>query len=334
MSVKNIFANGILVDLKICKWTAEKQLTAEDLGIDPKKLPNSFTLGKKFLIPKVVMYKFHNRDSATRRMLETKSYPFAFGEARFLPKRLFTEFSDEFDQIKLAWDADVVDLIQNFPTYKRDMQTQFIQAAKEAYERIQKIQGACDKTEDVFINEFLERIEKQYPAPSTLLEKFDMSFAIYQMEIPDLTEATINDVAEENEKLRLLQDAYQKKFTKALESYAEKMLKDNRDRVTVVLDSLKETLSGKRKYSEKTANFVNNMITDFIKLDIVDDVPLKAALQDFKAKYIDGTTSKMIRNDPKIQKEMLDQLTSITGTIMNAAELRALADSYRQKVKI
>ena len=333
-SIKNIFANGILVDICICMWTAEKQLTAEDLGIDPEKLPRSFKLGKKALIPPEIIAKFKHMDHLGRKILNTLSFPFPFGNARFLPKKLFTKFSDDFDQLKLEWDACVVDLVQNYNQYKRDMQADFISAAKEAYERIQKIQGACDKPEADFINEFLARIEKQYPAPDTIFSKFNISFDVYQMEIPDLTEATINDVAEENEKLQLLQQAYQKKMLKEMEAYAEKLVKENRDRANLVLESLKDNLTGKKKYSEKTANAVETMINDFLALDIVDDARLKTALVNFKAKYINGTTSKTIRESSQMKKEMLDELNSISTIVLDAAEMKALANSYREKGKI
>ena len=334
MSIKNIFANGILVDICICAWTAEKQLTAEDLGINPEKLPRSFKLGKKALIPPQIIAKFKHMDYVGRHLLNTLSFPFPFGNARFLPKKLFTKFNDEFDQLKLEWDAAVVDLVQNYATYKRDMQADFISAAKEAYERIQKIQGACSIPQDEFINQFLSRVEKLYPRPDTIFNRFDISFSVYQMEIPDLTEATISDIAEENDKIRLLQETFQKKMIKEMESYAEKLVKENRDRVTVALECLKEALDGKKKYTDKTAHVIENMVNDFLNLDIVDDTRLKKALIAFKAKWIDGNTSAIIRNKTALQKEMLNELTIISNIIMDAAEIKALADGYREKIKI
>jgi hypothetical protein len=156
------------------------------------------------------------------------------------------------------------------------------------------------------------------------------------MEIPDLTEATISDIAEENDKIRLLQETFQKKMRREMENYAEKLVKDNRDRVTAALDTLKDNFTGKKKYcwTDKNAKVVENMVNDFLNLDIIDDARLKKALVDFKAKYIDGTTSAMIRNSTKIQKEMVDALTAISTIILDAAEIKALSDAYRQKVNI
>ena len=334
MAVKNIFANAILVDVNISAWTAEKQLTAEDLGIDPKKLPKSFKLGKKALIPPEVIAKFKHLDYEARHLLKVMSYAFSFGQARLLPKKLAVPFDEQYGAIKVKYDAAVVDLVQNYNQYKRDMQKDFVEAAKEAYERIQKIQGACDKTQDEFINDFLTRIEKQYPSPDSIFARFDMDYAVCQTELPDLTEATIDDVAEEDEKRKLLEDAFQKKYTKSLESLPEKMVKENRERAKIVLDSLKDNLTGKKSYTDKTVHALETMIQEFLALDIMDDAQLKSALVNFKAKWIDGNTSKNIRNSAKLQSEMLAELTAITNTLLDAAEIKAVAAGYRQKAGI
>ena len=226
MSVKNIFTNAVLVDVNISAWTAEKQLTAEDLGINPEKLPKSFKLGKKSLIPTAIIATFKHLDYEARHLLKVMSYEFGFGQARLLPKKLAVDFDTQFNAIKAKYDAAAVDLVQNYNTYKMDMRKDFVDAAKEAYERINKIQGVSTMTEEEFINGFLERISKQYPTSDSIFNRFDMDYAVCQTELPDLTEATIDDVAEEDEKRKMLQDAFQKKYTRSLESLPEKMIKE------------------------------------------------------------------------------------------------------------
>jgi hypothetical protein len=334
-SIKNIFANGTLVDLDISSWSGEKQLTAEDLGIEASKLPKSFKLGKKSLVPPSVIAIFKHLDYKARNLLITMSYPFPFGEARFLPKKLLPDFDEKYQIVKQEFDAQVVDLVQNFQTHKMAMRQEFIAAAKEAHDRLTKIKGLDDlKPVDEYVNDFLARIEKDYPTPDSLFSRFDMNYAIYQMELPDLTEATINDVAEENTKVRLLEEAFQKKMRKSIEAYAEKMVKDNRDRANVVIQTLTENLNAKKKYTEASARAVEKMINNFLALDIIDDARLKRTLTEFKAKYIDGNTSAIIRKSAQLQKEMLDDITAISAFILDAAEIKALADGYREKVKI
>ena len=356
MSIKNIFSNGVLIDVNISAWTGEKQLTADDLGIDPEKLPESFKLGKKSLIPTAVIQKLRHIDYLARRTLESKSYKFPFGSARFIPKKIFDEFNTEFETLKNNYMALVSDLVTNYDSYKRQMRTEFISAAKEAYERLTKLNNIEDQilcipriekdangkdvtvmkevTQDQYINEFLERIERCYPKVESLSRRFSMDFVAFQMELPDLTEATIDDVAEEHEKITLLQEAFQKKMRKEMESYAENIVRENRDRANDVIQTMTANIKNKKRFTETTYNMVLNMINTFISLNITDDIKLEQALMNFKIKYLDGFSSKQIRESTTMQIDMLKDLTQINTIIQDASEIQALAESYRTKIKM
>jgi archaellum component FlaC len=356
MSIKNIFSNGVLIDVNISAWTGEKQLTADDLGIDPEKLPASFKLGKKSLIPTATIQKFRHLDYLARKTLENKSYKFPFGSARFIPKKIFDEFNTEFETLKNNYMALVSDLVTNYDSYKRQMRTEFISAAKEAYERLTKLNNIEDQilcipriekdangkdvtvmkevTQDQYINEFLERIERCYPKVESLSRRFSMDFVAFQMELPDLTEATIDDVAEEHEKINLLQEAFQKKMRKEMESYAENIVRENRDRANDIIQTITANIKNKKRFTETTYNMVLNMINTFISLNITDDIKLEQALMNFKIKYLDGFSSKQIRESTTMQIDMLKDLTQINTIIQDASEIQALAESYRTKIKM
>ena len=342
MSIKNIFANGVLIDLTISGWTGEKQLTAEDLGIEKTKIPNSFKLGKKALVPRTILDKFSHLDYLARRLLMTKSFTFPFGSARFLPKKVFDEFNTEFSVLQTSYQACVDDLINNYEKYKLSMREEFLSAAKEAYQRITKITGiemmnsedGTAKSEDTFINEFLERIEKVYPKPETLKSKFGMDFSAFQMELPDLTEATIDDVAEENEKVKLLHEAYQKKVTKQMEAYAENLVREPRERANKVIEAIIDNLKNGKRFDVRTVDMIANMIKDYSTLNIVNDFKLESTLQGFKETYINKYTPKQIKESDVIKADMLRDIQGIQAMLNDVAEIQALTTSYRAKIKL
>jgi archaellum component FlaC len=236
------------------------------------------------------------------------------------------------------------------------MRTEFISAAKEAYERLTKLNNIEDQilcipriekdangkdvtvmkevTQDQYINEFLERIERCYPKVESLSRRFSMDFVAFQMELPDLTEATIDDVAEEHEKINLLQEAFQKKMRKEMESYAENIVRENRDRANDIIQTMTANIKNKKRFTETTYNMVLNMINTFISLNITDDIKLEQALMNFKIKYLDGFSSKQIRESTTMQIDMLKDLTQINTIIQDASEIQALAESYRTKIKM
>jgi hypothetical protein len=273
-----------------------------------------------------------------------------------VPKRAFEDFNTEFEALKSGYMSFVQDLVINYDTYKREMRTDFIAAAKEAYERPTKLHDVEDQvlclprttkgpdgedvtvsveiTLDQYINEFLDRIEKCYPNQSTIASKFSMDFVAFQMELPDLTEATIDDVAEENQKIMLLQDAFQKKMRKEMEQYAEKIVKENRDRANKVIQALTTNIQKKTRFTETTFNMILNMIETFISLNIVDDFLLEEALKNFKDKYLVKMNAKQIRQSAPTQLAMLEDLTQINAIIQNASEIQALAEAYKAKINM
>jgi hypothetical protein len=342
MSISSIFTNGVLIDLTVCAWTGEKQLTAEDLGLDKKSIPKSFKLGKKSLISPAIMGKFSHSDYLVRSLLVSKSFIFPFGSARFLPKKSFDEFNTEFLKLQAEYIGFREDLISNYDRYKREMRTEFVTAAKEAYERITKINGietilnsdGSDKTIDVFVNEFLERIEKNYPNPETLRKKFSMEFSAFQMELPDLTEATIDDVAEEKEKITLLNDAYQKKMAKQMIAFAENLVKEPRERTNAVIDRIIDNLKNGKRFDVRTVDMMYTMIKDFTNLNIVGDLNIEATLNWFKETYLDKYSAKQIKASDSIKNDMLRDIQGIKTMLNDANEIQALAEAYRSKINL
>jgi hypothetical protein len=342
MSISNIFANGVLIDVNISGWTGEKQLTAEDLGIDKDKIPASFKLGKKALVPRTILDKFAHLDYMARRLLMTKSFTFPFGSARFLPKKAFDEFNTEFTVLQTNYQACVDDLINNYVNYKLSMREEFLIAAKEAYQRITKINGVelivtddgAQMTEDQFINAFLERIEKVYPKPETLRRKFGMDYAAFQMELPDLTEATIDDVAEENEKRNLLTEAFQKKMAKQMVAYAETLVKEPRERTNAVIEKIIDNLKNGKRFDVRTVDMISNMIKEFKTLNIVGDFNLESTLTWFKETYLDKYTPKQIKESDQIKADMLRDILGIQVMINDASQIQALAEAYRSKINL
>lgn len=348
MSIKNIFTNGVLVDINIHAWTGEKQLTASDLGISTKNSSKVFRLGRKTLVPPEILAQFKQIDNKARLLLIDRSYPFPFGNARFVPKKAFVEFAEEFEELQKSYMEKVNNLIENYDHYRIEMRTHFLAAAKVAYKRLSamhndELLAKKDEkgrltgetlTEDEFINAFLDRIEKCYPTKEAIREKYSIEYLPFQMELPDLAQATIDDVAEENTKRDLLQRGYQLKMKKELESYAQKMVEENRARAEEVISTLKDQLNSTGFFSVKTHNKISNMIDNFRRLNVSGDDNIEAALQGFKKKYLDAYSPKEVRESDEIKNNMVADLMKLQKALQDEEKVIALAEAYKQKINL
>ena len=333
MSIQYTFSNGILVDINVNKWSAEKQLTAEDLGIPKDKIPDSFKLGKKPLLPPDRIAKFECLDGKARKLLIDMSYEYNIGpHCRFLPKKNILEFETKFQAIKDDYAKLVEDLITNWDMYKFAQRSEFIKAAKAAYVRLQAI-GGFDVPEDKYINDFIERIENLYPIKEEIRSKYQMSHVFWQMELPDLAEASVDDVTEEGQKVKLLQEAYQKKMLKQIDEYAEKLVKDNREATKKDIDDVISLLNNSTKFKMSNYNKILNMISRFQRMDITADKTFETALLTFKSKYLDGKTAKQIENSKAIKTSMIEDLIQLNKLISNTEQIKALAEAYKQQIQ-
>lgn len=353
MPFNSIFSKAVLIDIEVCKWTGEKQLKPEDLGINGKTLPKAFKLGRKSLVDPTILKKIVHEENRARRLLLRLSYPFPMGNFSYVPKQAVEEFVTEFEDIKQKFMATVRDLIDNFDKYKLEMRGDFLKAAKTAYERLVKADHAAIHEKDEkgnpteiiisesqFVNRFLDRIEQAYPTVEAIEKKYDMSYFAFQMELPDLCEATIDDIAEEEEKAQLIREGFQSRKTKELckqmmtdiREYAGNIVKENRDRATSVLINIRDNLSGGKKFSEASHRMVVNAIDRFVKLNIADDKTLEENLVAFKKNYLDNFDAKTIRKSPEIKQAMLEEISSLLNIAENKEAVDALALAYRKNI--
>lgn len=348
MSIQGIFTHGVLVDVDVRAWTGEKQLTSADLGISTKNSSKVFKLGRKALVPHEILAKFKKLDNKARILLIERSFPFPFGNARFIPKKAFVEFSGEFEEIKKEYLKQVEDLLTNYDKYRLEMRTHFLAAAKTAYKRVSALHSdeflakKDEKgnptgetiTEDEFVNSFLDRIEQCYPTKDKIREKYSMDYIPFQMELPDLAQANIDDVAEENTKREILQRGYEIRMKKELQEYATKIVEDNRKRVEDIIRNLKNQLTSTGYFTVKTHGKISRMIDNFRRLNISGDDVIEKALQAFKIKYLNRYSAKEIKNSNEIQTNMIDDIEKLLVALENQERIVALAEAYKQKINL
>jgi len=334
MSFQNIFTDGVLVDLDIHKWTGERSLQPEDLGIPKEKLPKTFRLGHKSLVPKEVMQEFNHIDYMARRLLTEMSFPFAFGNARFVPKKMFEEFTDELQKLKVRFMNAVEDLCENYDKYKLAVRPEYVKAAHAAFSRMNKFEEDFEEDKDNFINEFLERVDSFYPPVETISKRFAINFVVFQMAMPDLSQAGIEDVVSDAAKADLIKSTYQTALYEKVQEYVDNVVEEMRSKALSVLKLVRDNIKSGKKISEATLNMIKNMVDNYYKMDIVGDTVFYNKISDFRKKFIDPYNAKQLRNSPEIQRNMLEELKILVELATNTAGISAVADAYRQKIQL
>jgi hypothetical protein len=332
--IGKIFTHGNLVDINVSMWTAQKLLTPEDLGLKGTDISSAFSLGKKALIPANVIAELKALENKARAILNSHSFTFSFGGARFVPKKTFIDFATEIDKIILQFDEKADDLALNYSTYRLEMRTEYISAAKEAFARATSLCAGLDVDEGTFVNNFIERIEKAYPKAEEIRKKFHMEYNVFQVALPDISQASYEDLIEEGGKVRMLQDAYQKALCNKVNSFVDSCTSELRDKATSVLTRFSDALATDRKINEASLKSIKNMVEEYERMDFVGDETFLKQLKAFRIRCIDCFTAKSILTDKVIKSLVQTELKTILKYATDKSAIVELAKKYRSGIGI
>jgi hypothetical protein len=333
MAFENIFTHGNLVDVNVGMWTAERKLQPEDLGLEGENISEVFSLGHKKLMPTEVIAKFRHMDYQARNTLERFSFSFEFGSARFVPKKRFMEFAAEIDKVIADFQKVADEFTANYDRYRLEMRQQFVQAGYEAYDRLRALNG-FRKNKDCFINEFIERVDKYYPPASDIRNRFHMEYTVFQVALPDLSQASYADLAEEGEKIKLMQAAYQKSLSRKVESFVDRIATEQRAKAQEVLQHLSDHMKANRKVSESSLAMIRNMIEEYEKMDIIGDTGFLGMLKKFKERMIDRYSAQDVRENKYLARNIMDELALLMSAAADKAVIQELTKNYRERISL
>jgi hypothetical protein len=332
MELGKIFTHGNLVDINVSMWTAQKRLQADDLGLESDGVSSAFTLGRKMLIPAEVIAELRSLENKARHILIDHSFTFTFGGARFVPKKRFMEFVTAIDKIIILFDKKADELAANYLQYRQDMRQEYVAAAHEAYTRAFALSKGIAIEETQFLNEFIQRIEEAYPEASEIRGKFHMEYNVFQVALPDLTQASYEDLVDEGNKVKMLEETYRKTLYNKVNSFVDSITNELRGKATVVLTRLSESLAANKKINEASLASVKNMIEEYEKMDFVGDKTFLDHLKMFRIKCIDCYPAKTILNDKVVRSTVQRELKQILEAATNKSAIAELAQRYRMGI--
>jgi hypothetical protein len=332
-SLAKVFTDGNLVDVNVRMWTGERNLQPEDLGLSEENISEAFKLGRKALIPMDIITGLKRLDSQARSCLRKHSFPFAFGGSRFVPKKTFMKFAEEFEEIKQKYSEAVQALLDNYDKYRLDMRRHYVEAAHTAYARMTSMRK-IEMDENVFVDTFLARVESFYPAKEKLEDKFSMDYMVFQVALPDLTQASYDDLMEEDEKIQMLQMAKQAEMQKRIRQFVDDTVSGLRDKASSVLTHFEESIKSHKKITKASINAVVNMIDSYIDLDIIGDEDFIKQMISFRDDHLVYLTDTVLKQKPDFAKFICEELRRLVTLAEDRAAINALSDSYKNKIEM
>ena len=316
-----IWETGMLVSLNVHMWTGTAQLDSDDLGLPD--VPELYTLGRKYLVPKHLLRTIRSTASRAYRTLERYSVPFPIGRARFVPITAAPTLFTQLDNIRGEFYCAVVRFLDAYRcAWQAVMSQQYEEAARAAY-RVSKATGTSpDLSEEEFVRQYLERTRASYPAPGVL--RFHMSYDAYQITAPELR--SITSPSQVDFLARTAREEYQRH----LESFFEEAVAEIRSRVAAACQEAAQTLSRTQTVTEQTIQALRRMVADFRAINFVNDREVERMLDQLSREYLSGS-ARTLRETNAIPA-LRQALDAIAATALDPIRTAHLVQDLRRRI--
>lgn len=330
--IREVFKKGCLIDLDVGVWPAERRLQPDDLGLTKEEVPPNFVLGHKKLIPAGANSEVRKWESKARKTVEKYSFPFTVGGGRFVPRPRMLECVTELEEIIVGFDHAADKLVAEYDQHRLAMRSEFVQAAHDAYHRKVLLCGGLTQSEGEYVNQFLARVDKVYPSVTELRRKYHMEYVVFQTQLDDITRATYEDVAQDTDKIRLLQETFVERIRQRVNSFAETAVVNARSDAREVLERTARVLRNGKRVTKYTMDAVRKMIARYSDMDLVGDEGFKERLKSFKDRVLDVYEDSLVVKDKGHRDNVTTEIEALALMAADDVAIRNLVDKYRKEL--
>ena len=299
--LKVLTREGVLINVSVRYWRANKKLNAQDLGLDPDKVSNRLiSLGHKRLLPREATSRLNLIESRTHAFVEANSFPFLGGIAKFLPNPKLAEV-----QAKLA-----------------EFETEFAEA-REAF--ISRYAAERDRALDEWQimaarlaadpSALMTAIEDSFPAASRLQKKFAFDVQMFQIAAPANLRRELIEAGEQEkiiEARRVAASEARARIQSDATSFVTECVTTLRQQTAQLCDEMLNSMQrGKTEgVHQKTLNRLVRFIDQFKAMNFADDREMEQRLEQVRSEFLERSAGDY-RNSPAAQRDLQSGLAAM-----------------------
>jgi hypothetical protein len=332
----NIFRDGLLLDVNVSFWSGAKILTAEDLGLKEENVASAYKLGRKMLIPIEVIREFRSIESRARRIVETNSFQFPIGNARFVPKKKFEKVFDSLKKCKQEYLELTESLVQNYDKYRSEMLPIYQAAAEIAFVQQEpagvqefSLEGKEQQKEE-FVRAFMGRIQSYYPSVETLRAKFALQWDVYEIALPKMRKGDEDQIIDDITKNGIYEQEYRAQAQKKIGTFVEDVIKTLRQETLDICTRVATNIKEGKVIKGHTLNSLRDFIEKFKELNFIGDTAIELQLEKLKTEFLDAHTPEEIAGD--LQEELSRRIGDIAEVATNMTDVNAITGEYTRKI--
>ena len=315
--------SGVLMNVSIRFWRASKKLKAEDLGLDPDTVTNHLiSLGHKKLVPREALKTFALIESRSHALVDSATFPFLGGIARFLPNAKLGAVTARLDGLEQEFAFALSRFKDQYASLRVD-------AARAWWDAARRLVSDPDR--------LVATIEASFPQADELDRYFSFNTHLYQVAVPEGTSqmeliAAADQRAVVDARNRAAQEAATK-IRHGAETFVSDCVATLRQETAKLCEEMLQSMSqGKtRGPHQKTLNRLVRFVDQFKELNFAGDREMEEQLERVRREFL-SRTAEEYRESTTAQAKLRSGLAKLRDTARELAQsdAREIVENFGQ----
>ena len=299
---------GVLVATSVRYWRGCKRLNAEDLGLDPAHVSDRLIqLGHKRLIPRDALQAFALIESRVQATVESSSFPFLGGIARFVPNPRLADLTEKLDKLRDEFREATLDFVAGYSPLRESALAEWREVARN-------LNGSAEQ--------LLATIEQSFPPASEIAKRFAFETRLFQIAAPDSIRLEVAEGMEQmevaNDRRRIAEEASRRLQTD-LDGFIRESVAAMREETARLATEVLATIDGSENgVHQRTLNRLTTFIDSFKSLNFAGDQQLEATLERFRRDLL-TRSAEDYRNDSTAMASLTDGLQRLRENAVQLA---------------
>ena len=299
---------GVLVATSVRYWRGCKRLNPEDLGLDPAHVSDRLIqLGHKRLIPRDALSAFALIESRVQSIVESASFPFLGGIARFVPNPRLAELTDRLEELRNEFNRNIIEFVAGYSPLRESALAEWREVARN-------LNGSAEN--------LIATIEQSFPPAGEITKRFAFETRLFQIAAPDSIRLEVAEGMEEmevaNDRRRIAEDA-SRRLQADLNGFIRESVASMREETARLATEVLATIDGSENgVHQRTLNRLTTFIDSFKSLNFAGDQQLEATLEKFRRDLL-TRSAEDYRNDKGAMVSLTDGLQRLRENAVQLA---------------
>lgn|SRR5262245_47842457 len=303
-----IFRDGVLLDLRIGFWSANRRNTADDLGIEQESIPDFVVgLGTKRLVPKELTLTWRKIASHARYIVHRHSFVFPVGQCAFVPLSALPKIEAELLKLKGEFEKAGAYLWENYDKIRNDMLKEF--------------------------PEHRNALARLYPPREEVRRAFYFVWDVFNVSLPRKAQLEAFDRKKAIESEKKLGE-YRQKLEQRMTEFVADVVSTLRAKVAKACQVVAAKVKSGEVVDNRSISTLHAAISRFREMNFPGDQTIENMLKSLEKDVLSNRDASAFKDDAKLQKTLVKTLDGIVKAAEEVTDISAVTGGYRRKILI